>query len=303
MKILVADDDIVSRRLVEKTLQKAGYQVISVVGGKQAIEILCDPEGPRLALLDWMMPEVSGLTVCSEVRKRRGQSHVHMVLLTSRSSIDDIVKGLESGADDYLVKPFHPQELLARLRAGVRILELEDKLLQAREELRFKATHDSLTSLINRGLVLEMLPQELNRMRQEKNGIALLICDLDHFKSVNDTYGHLVGDEVLCEVGRRMVKSVRPSDIVGRYGGEEFLIVITHCDKEAAFSRAEEIRLAVCSFPFSTTAGALPVTISIGVYAGDYDQTVKVEDMLRQADEALYAAKTAGRNRVSIATD
>lgn len=302
MRILIADDDAVSRRLAERTLQRAGYQVTSVSDGQQAIETLCDPGGPRLALLDWMMPQINGPTVCREVRKRRGQTHVHIVLLTSRNSITDIVAGLESGADDYLIKPFHRQELLARLRAGARILELEDNLLQAREDLRFKATHDSLTSLLNRGLVLEMLPQELNRMHRERSGIAVLLGDLDHFKSVNDTYGHIVGDEVLCEVGRRMVNSVRPCDFVGRYGGEEFLIVITHCDSEKAHARAEEIRHAIGNSAIMTSRGAVLVTISIGVCTGHFDETLKVEDMLRKADTALYAAKNAGRNRVSIAS-
>lgn len=300
MKILIADDDPVSCRLVERTLQRAGYQVTSVSDGRQAIEALCDPAGPRLALLDWMMPQINGLTVCKEVRNRRDQTHVYMVLLTSRGSISDIVAGLESGADDYLVKPFHAQELLARLRAGARILELEDNLLQAREDLRFKATHDSLTSLLNRGLILEMLPLEINRMRQEKSGIAVMLGDLDHFKSVNDTYGHIVGDEVLCEVGRRMVNSVRPCDVVGRYGGEEFLIVITNCDSDKARTRAEEIRRAVGGSPIVTGGGAVSVTISIGVCTGYSDQMTKVEEMLRKADSALYAAKNDGRNRVSI---
>ncbi len=301
MKILIADDDAVSRKLLERTLQRAGYQVTSVSDGQQAIESLCDPEGPRLALLDWMMPQINGLTVCKEVRKRRGQTHIHMVLLTSRNSIKDIVAGLESGADDYLVKPFHPQELLARLRAGARIIELEDSLLQAREDLRFKATHDSLTSLLNRGLVLEMLPQELSRMRQEEGGIAVLIGDLDHFKSVNDTYGHMVGDEVLCEVGRRMVNSVRPCDMVGRYGGEEFLIVITKCDGDKVLSRVEQIRTAISNSPIPTSSGAIFITISIGVCVGKPTESMNVEEMLREADKALYVAKTEGRNRVSIA--
>jgi diguanylate cyclase (GGDEF)-like protein len=300
MKILIADDEAVSRRLLERTLQRAGYQVTSVSDGQQAIEQLCDPEGPRLALLDWMMPQINGLTVCKEVRRRRGQTHIHMVLLTSRNSIKDIVAGLESGADDYLVKPFHPQELLARLRAGARILELEDSLLQAREDLRFRATHDSLTSLLNRGLVLEMLPQELSRMRQEKGGIAVLIGDLGHFKSVNDTYGHMVGDEVLCEVGRRMVNSVRPCDMVGRYGGEEFLIVITECDDDRVLSRVEQIRTAISNSPIPTSSGAISITISIGVCVGRPTESINVEEMLREADKALYVAKTEGRNRVSI---
>jgi two-component system, cell cycle response regulator len=301
MEILIADDDAVSRRLLEKTLRRNGYEVTALKDGRQAMERLCNPDGPRLALLDWMMPQCDGPTVCTEVRKQRGQTHVHIVLLTSRDSKEDIVTGLESGADDYLVKPFHPEELMARLRAGVRILELEDKLLQAREDLRYKATHDSLTSLLNRGLILEILPRELDRMRTQKSGIAILIGDLDHFKSVNDAYGHLVGDEVLREVGRRLVESVRPYDFVGRYGGEEFLLVITRCNERSVLARAEQIRGAIGNFPIATTRGALPVTISIGIFASHGEDNVSMEEMLREADKALYAAKAAGRNCTWVA--
>lgn len=301
MKILIADDDAVSRRLTERTLQLAGYDVMAVEDGRQAMEKLCDPAGPRLALLDWMMPQYNGPAVCSEVRKRRSQTHVHIVLLTSRNSKEDIVQGLESGADDYLVKPFHSKELMARLNVGVRILQLEDSLLQAREDLRYKATHDSLTSLLNRGLILEMLPHELNRIRNERGGLALLLGDLDHFKRVNDTYGHLVGDEVLREVGRRLVASVRPCDFVGRYGGEEFLVVMTRCDNEKVQTRAEQIRLAIGESPVPTSQGSVSITISIGVAVSHGENTVTMEEMLRQADEALYAAKAAGRNRIWLA--
>jgi diguanylate cyclase (GGDEF)-like protein len=297
MNILIADDDAVSRRLLEKTLQQAGYEVTAVKDGRQAIEKLCDPAGPRLALLDWMMPLFDGPAVCSEVRKRRGQTHVHIVLLTSRNSKEDIVAGLESGADDYLVKPFHPAELMARLRVGVRILQLEDNLLQAREDMRYKATHDSLTTLLNRGLILEMLPQELNRTRRERSGIAVMLGDLDHFKKVNDTLGHLVGDEVLREVGRRLVEAVRPCDVVARYGGEEFLVVITQCNDMNVLARAEQIRTAIGERPISTSRGPVSITISIGISVGHGEDTMTMEGILREADNALYAAKAAGRNR------
>src|SRR5580704_1060368 len=221
MKILIADDEAVSRHLLEKTLTRAGYEVIAVENGVLAAEQLCRPDGPRLALLDWVMPELLGPDVCRHVRQRRDQPYVYMVLLTSKESKQDVVAGLESGADDYLIKPFDPDELKARLRTGLRILQLEDKLVEAREGLRFKATHDPLTGLFNRGVIVDLLGRELGRSHREGSSAVVLLADVDHFKSINDTRGHVVGDAVLKEVACRILRSVRSYDYVGRYGGEE----------------------------------------------------------------------------------
>src|SRR3569833_354101 len=238
MRILIADDEAVSLRMLEKTLQRAGYEVTAVRNGREAIEELCRPDGPRVALLDWMMPELDGPAVCREVRSQRGQRHVHLILLTSRNSKQDVVTGLASGADDYLIKPFDPEELKARLHSGLRILQLEDNLIEAREEMRYKATHDALTSLLNRGTIVELLARELTRTRRENGCTIAVLGDLDHFKRVNDTHGHSVGDEVLREVAKRLLGSVRSYDLVGRYGGEEFLLVLNNCDRKKAGRRA-----------------------------------------------------------------
>src|SRR5579864_3766911 len=219
MKILIADDDALSRRLLEKTLERAGYEVTAVENGRQAVEYLVRQDTPRLALLDWMMPELDGTGVCREVRARREHGYVYMVLLTSKESKEDIVIGLKSGADDYLTKPFNAAELKARLRTGRRILELEDRLVEAREQMRFKATHDHLTSLWNRGVVMDLLQRELGRSRREKSSTAVFLCDIDHFKSVNDTFGHGVGDAVLHQVAHRFLSTGCPYYCVGRYGG------------------------------------------------------------------------------------
>jgi diguanylate cyclase (GGDEF)-like protein len=252
MKILIADDEAVSLRMLQKTLEHAGYDVTAVSDGRKAAKELCCPDGPRLALLDWVMPQLDGPDVCRTVRRKRSQSHVYLVLLTSKGSKDDIVEGLESGADDYLIKPFDPGELKARLHTGMRILELEDNLLEAREDMRYKATHDSLTSLLNRGSILELLAGELKRRQRNKRPISIMLGDLDHFKLVNDTYGHILGDEVLREVARRLLGSVRSYDLIGRYGGEEFLVVLINCTLEKAVDRAEEIRKAIGSSPIRT---------------------------------------------------
>jgi diguanylate cyclase (GGDEF)-like protein len=301
MNILIADDDRLSRKLLEKILQHAGYDVIVVENGRQAAEQLCQPDGPRLALLDWMMPELDGPGVCRVVRRRRKLSYVHMILLTSKESKQDVVQGLQSGADDYLIKPCDPEELKARLRTGQRILELEDKLVEAREDMRFKATHDTLTGLFNRGVILDLLGRELVRTQREQGCTSILMSDVDHFKKVNDTYGHMVGDEVLKEIARRLLASVRSYDFVGRYGGEEFLIVLNNCGASFAFARAEEIRKAVANCPVETTRGPVSATMSFGVLSSKDWGVRPLEELLRETDAALYAAKTAGRNCCKVA--
>lgn len=296
MRILIADDESISLRMLEKTLHRAGYEVVAVKNGRAAAEELCHPEGPRLALLDWVMPELDGPAVCRQVREKRGQRHIHLVLLTSKNSKQDIVEGLESGADDYLTKPFDPEELKARLHTGLRILQLEDSLLEAREEMRYKATHDSLTSLLNRGTIVELLARELIRTRREKSCTTVVLGDVDHFKQVNDTYGHPVGDEVLREVGRRLLGSVRSYDFVGRYGGEEFLLVLNNLDSSNSLARAEQIRSAICRSPVSTAQGPVPITLSFGVIASRGGDSEGVEEVLSEVDRVLYAAKGEGRN-------
>jgi two-component system cell cycle response regulator len=302
MRILIADDDMMSRKLLQKTLERAGYEVTAVENGRLAAEQLCPADGPRLALLDWVMPELDGPGVCREVRKRNQQSYVYMVLLTSKESKEDVVAGLESGADDYLTKPFDPEELKARLRTGLRILDLEDRLVEAREEMRFQATHDGLTALWNRGVILDLLERELARSRREHVTTSILMCDLDHFKSVNDTYGHLAGDDVLKETAKRLLASVRSYDFVGRYGGEEFLVVLNNCNPPYALARAEEIRKAIARKPVLSASGPIPITVSLGLLMSLEWGRLPMEELLHEADAALYAAKAAGRNCVRVAS-
>jgi two-component system cell cycle response regulator len=302
MRILIADDELMSRKLLQRTLERAGYEVTAVGNGRVAVDQLCPANGPRLALLDWVMPELDGLGVCREVRKRKEQSYVYMILLTSKESKEDVVTGLESGADDYLTKPFDPEELKARLRTGLRILNLEDRLVEAREQMRFQATHDGLTALWNRGMIIDLLGRELARSVREHFSTAILMCDLDHFKNVNDTYGHLVGDDVLRETAKRLLASVRSYDFVGRYGGEEFLVVLNNCNPSHALARAEEIRKAIAQRPVPSSSGPIPVTMSLGLLMNQEWGRRPVEELLHEADAALYAAKAAGRNCVRIAS-
>lgn len=300
MKILIADDDSLSRRMLKSTLERSGYEVVAVDDGSAAMEILCEPEGPRMALLDWMMPGLDGPAVIRTVRVRRGHQYVHMILLTSKQAKEDVVAGLDAGADDYLTKPFNPQELRARLHTGERILQLEDTLVEAREEMRYRATHDVLTGLWNRGVILELLQRELQRGRRdpEHGSVTVFMVDIDHFKRVNDTFGHAAGDSALKQVAKHLTGSVRNYDAVSRYGGEEFLVVLPGCDTKSGGLRAEHIRRVVADAPVVTGEARIPVTLSVGVASsGDWD-SLEAADLIRQADEALYRAKGEGRNRV-----
>jgi two-component system cell cycle response regulator len=302
MKILVADDDVIMRTIMAETLRHSGYEVVTAENGRQAVHELSAEDGPRLALIDWMMPEQDGPSVCREVRSRHDDSYVYMLLLTSKQSRQDVVMGLEAGADDYLKKPCDREELKARLRTGRRILQLEDTLVRAREEMRFKATHDALTSLWDRGAILALLQSELNRAARERSPVSLLLCDIDHFKQVNDTFGHSAGDDILREVALRLSNSVRSHDAVGRYGGEEFLIVLGGCTADDLPERADHIRNAIQYLAFTTHGRSIPISLSAGATTiADCIHPPSIETLLKRVDAALYRAKSSGRNRVCYA--
>lgn len=301
MKILIADDESVSRRMLQGLLVKWGYDVVSAEDGTGAWEILKPSNTPRMALLDWMMPGQNGVDVCRAIRKLRPEPYTYILLLTAKDAKESVVEGLESGADDYLTKPFNPQELKARIRVGLRLLDLEDNLVQAREAMRYKATDDILTGAWNRGSILEALDREVSRSRRERISLGVLIADLDHFKAVNDTHGHLAGDTVLRDITKRMQAVIRPYDAVGRYGGEEFLILLPGCNGSDTRLKAERLREAIFQEPIETSAGNLAVTMSIGCVAtADWPED-SANQILHMADSALYRAKKEGRNREAMA--
>lgn len=294
MRVLVADDDAVSRRLLERTLRVWGYDVVIAADGTRAWSMLDAEDGPRLAILDWMMPGVDGPEICRRVRRLQGARYVHCLLLTAKDRRDDVVTGLEAGADDFLVKPFDPLELKARLRTAERVLGLE-------EALRVQATYDALTGALNRTAVLDLLRRELSRGARARHPVTAMMLDLDHFKAVNDTRGHMAGDAVLREVVRRTAACVRAYDGVGRYGGEEFLIVLPGCGAEEALRLAERIRASVTATGIDTPEGRVSTTASIGLAWSVPAETTSPEDLIGAADRALYAAKERGRNRVERA--
>jgi two-component system, cell cycle response regulator len=297
--VLVAEDDPVFRHLLRRRLADWGYNTIVVENGKKAWEILQTPEmKPDLVILDWLMPGIDGLELCRRIRKSAYRVYPYVLVVSGKDAKNDVISGLNAGADDYLSKPFHEGELRARLRTGSRIISLQLHLLHAQEELQFRASHDHLTGLWNGGAVMELLQNELHRASRTNGSTGVLMMDVDHFKRVNDTYGHPVGDQVLHEVAARITRAVRSYDYVGRYGGEEFIVVIPNCSSENLRTIADRALSLVAGSPFSTGALSSQITVSIGG-AESRNNTSRME-VLAAADAALYEAKRAGRNRVVI---
>jgi diguanylate cyclase (GGDEF)-like protein len=299
--LLVADDDPLSRKHVVKAASRWGYDVIAVSDGASALATLLAPDAPRLAIFDWEMPKMSGVEVCRLLRGRESP-YVYVVLLTSLEGRRPVIDGLSAGADDYLKKPFDEQELEVRLRAGRRIVQLQESLLNAQAELQHRAAHDPLTGTKNRGAVVEAFEAELCRVQRTGNAMSLIMVDIDHFKRVNDTYGHASGDGVLQSFCRRVTRELRRYDVLGRLGGEEFLIVAPHTTLEQAAGIAERLRRRLCEAPIDTPGGPVSVTASFGVVS-TLQGYGAADKLLAAADGALYEAKGCGRNRVKCAPD
>ena len=299
MQVLIVEDSAVYRKLISDHLQAWGFRVTVAADGAQASAVLERPDSPKLVLLDWVLPDIEGVDLCQHIRDHRSsRPYVYVILLTSKEGRQNMLQAMKAGADDYLVKPFDESELKARLMVGKRILDLQDELVQAREAMRHAATHDSLTELLNRGEILEMLQRELERARRERKPVSIILADIDHFKQVNDTLGHLFGDQALQEIARRLRSSLRVYDWIGRYGGEEFLLVLPGCDLENAMARGNELREVVAGTPVVALDAEKSITVSMGVAVSECVGKDEVESLLSRADAGLYAAKEHGRNRV-----
>lgn len=299
MKILIAEDDLTSRTILVSMLSKRGFEVKAAANGDEAYKALENDPSILLALIDWEMPGMSGLDVCRKIRKLDAQIPPYLILLTAKSEKENIVKGLDAGANDYIPKPYHKEELHARIRVGQRMIELQEELIEARDALAHEAMHDPLTGSLNRRAILDALNKELNRSQRTNSSVSIGLCDLDHFKKVNDTYGHQAGDDVLRGFVDTVRNNLRGYDLVGRYGGEEFLVVApgsTGAKKEKLYER---LRAQVEAFRLPMNSGKLGITVSIGVASSVSTSTV--DEMIGAADRALYKAKEDGRNQVCIA--
>jgi diguanylate cyclase (GGDEF)-like protein len=295
----LVEDSAVYRKLIGDHLRSWGFGVTLAETGAEAWRVLEQPKTPKLVLLDWVLPDVEGVELCRSIRAAglSGQ-YIYIILLTSKEGRQNMLDALEAGADDYLMKPFDEAELKARLLTGKRILDLQEELVAARESMREAAMRDSLTGLLNHAEIFGMLERELERARRERKPLSVLLGDIDHFKKVNDSHGHLFGDEALREVGRRLRAQLRVYDGVGRYGGEEFLLVLPNCDLSNTLLRANELREIIAATPVVHSGTERLVTMSMGVAVCSCTGKSEVQELLHQADSGLYAAKKNGRNRI-----
>ncbi len=299
MQILVVDDSPVYRQLLASHLQDWGFPLTIAKNGSEAWTLLQRPDCPKLVLLDWVLPDIDGVELCRRIRLAgSGSSYSYVILLTGKDAKKDMLEAMQAGADDYLVKPFDDLELKARLLVGKRIIGMHEQLVSARESMRYAATHDSLTGLMNRGETLDFLKRELARAERSRGPVSVILADVDHFKVVNDRLGHLYGDEALKEVARRIRSKLRAYDGVGRYGGEEFLMILAECDLRAVLTKADELRVCVGTDPIASSLASRNITVSMGVAVSTDHSASDIDSLLNQADRGLYAAKQNGRNRV-----
>jgi len=301
MKILIADDDLVSLRLLHTRLVEWGYKVTGVADGQKALQVLQGPDAPRLAVLDWVMPGMDGIEVCREVRRRPRKPYIYILMLTARGKKQDIVEGLEAGADDYLIKPYDPLELRARLRAARRILDLQEQLVSAHRLIESQMTLDPLTGVWTHNVILDLLKLQLALSSQSESPMALVVADIDHFQGINATFGPLAGDAVLREVARRIRGALRPPDSIGRSAGDEFIMVLPGCDTPTAANLAEKFRARVDRRDVDTSEAMILVSVSLGVVVTSPPQVLDLDTAVRLATEAVASAKANGRNRVEFA--
>ena len=304
MEILVVEDSPVYRQLVTSYLQEWDFAFKVAKNGTEAWTLLQRPDCPKLVLLDWVLPDIDGVELCRRIRLAgAGGSYSYVILLTGKDAQKDMLEAMQAGADDYLAKPFDQLELKARLLVGKRIISLNEELVSAREAMRHAATHDSLTGLMNRRETFNFLNRELERAKRSGKPLSVILADVDHFKIVNDTLGHLYGDEALREIARRLHSKLRVYDGMGRYGGEEFLIILAECDLMTALIKADDLRTYVGSEPIVSSHVSRNITLSMGVAVSTDHPNGDIGSLVNQADRGLYSAKQKGRNRVEHVDD
>jgi diguanylate cyclase (GGDEF)-like protein len=297
MRILIADDDVTCRNLLSRILTKWGYHVTVTSDGEAAWNELEKQDAPPLAILDWEMPGFSGLELCRRVQDRSSTNPPYLLLLTAREDKGDIVAGLDAGANDYLAKPFNKDELRARLGVGRRLLELNQQLLETQRSLEVLTRTDPLTMRMNRRAILERLDQEIAKAARTNSMVGVGLVDIDYFKNVNDKYGHSCGDRVLQTMAHRTACAIGPYDGFGRFGGDEFLVVVPLTDRSDLSVLLDRVRSSVESTIVCSGEHSIAITVSIGGAAGDARCT---DELIGAADKALYQAKADGRNRVVV---
>lgn len=296
--VAIVDDDPAIRRLVRLFLRRSGYDVVECTAGEEARKALHDIPWD-VAILDRRLPDMDGLDLCEELKRDQNYRARYIIMLTGEDEPSDKILGLDVGADDYITKPFQHAELMARIRAGKRIVDLQKELLASNRRLELLSITDGLTQLYNHRYFQEEMARTFEESLRYQRPLALALIDLDFFKKVNDSYGHAVGDEVLKAVSKIFLESIRTSDLAARYGGEEFAVMMPETTMEDALQFAEKIRTMVASTPVQTKDGKeIHVTVSIGVAAVPHPRLRTARDLIDDADRNLYEAKQGGRNQV-----
>ena len=294
--VLVAEGDDVIRMRLEHLLTKWGHRVTSVSRGDVALEILSPSGPPHLAIVDWMMPGLDGVELCRALRARKSDTYTYIILITAKDDPQSMLIGLEAGADDFLAKPVAPEELRARLRAGQRIVELQERLTAAREEQRRHADRDGLTGVSSRRRVLEVIESSLSERAAGGTELSLAMIDMDDFKPINDQHGHQAGDRVLRTVCERVHRILRRTDVFGRYGGDEFLVVLPETSQSEAMEIGRRVCETLASAPIEYGETQLRITASVGVATAALGPCSR-EELIKRADRALFRAKSEGGNR------
>jgi two-component system, cell cycle response regulator len=304
LRLLIVEDERTQCLLLERQLQGAGYRVETAQDGNEALARVLG-ESFQILITDWDMPGIDGATLCRRIREAHLPGYLYILLLTGHDSPSDVVAGLQAGADDYVKKPARAPELLARLKTGSRIVQLERSLRASNEQVRLLSITDALAGTYNRRYLNDQLVREIERSRRYSRPLSVVMADIDHFKRIKDEYGHPAGDEVLRGFADLLRASIRQSDWIARYGGEEFIVVVPDTDLMGAMATAEKIRLLCVSAPMPTARGRLRVTASFGVAVMDpkADTMTDTAALLGRADAALYRSKNAGRNCVTCAAD
>jgi diguanylate cyclase (GGDEF)-like protein len=299
IQILVVDDSPVSRKVLEHALSDEPYTLFFAESGEEALRLFQERR-PALVITDWMLPDSSGPELCERIRSDAQSSYTYIILLTSMTEKDSVVKGLAAGADDYLTKPFDASELLARIGVGRRIIDLHREIEEKNRLLEEAARTDHLTGLANRRAIEEWATRQLRGAARHCFPLWVVLADLDSFKSINDNHGHEAGDAVLQKFAEILRENTRASDLSGRLGGDEFLLILTHVERENIELALNRLRQQFGSQIFTFDGRKVMVTASFGIAGFQGGEVLEFGALLSQADKALYEAKRGGRNQVKV---